>query len=363
MSYKRVAYFLFQPHFFMEGICGRTSHALGFARGMVDNKKDVHLYSGDIDEIFLPSIDKINFHNLPVSWIIFFIHFCKNIILEGNKGSLLVFRWRPVLALLIPILLFFRNSVSIEFNSLTGVNSGNILIKFFAYLSVFLFLFLFKCHSVSRASKTAMLSIWCKANIFVLPNGLAEFPEYKGVFHNQPIEEITFVYFGTKQSYYDFDYMTQKLPKLISKKGINTSVLLLGTSKKIKKYKIDENINVRETEKMGHKEIVKVITSLKNPVLMLISDESEMAKLGHPTKLFEYLTFGLPILVSNHYADLVEEHYVMPIEKNNDVWIESFLKKIELEVWPVTNANSKARRKYGWASQCESYIAWLSAQK
>ena len=79
---------------------------------------------------------------------------------------------------------------------------------------------------------------------------------------------------------------------------------------------------------MNHQEIVKSIEGVINPVLMLISDDSSIAKLGHPTKLFEYLSFGLPTIVSIHYAQLVNEKWITAIERNNDNWVDSFFEEL-----------------------------------
>ena len=128
--------------------------------------------------------------------------------------------------------------------------------------------------------------------------------------------------------------MTSKLPRLFSTTGVKASVLLIGTAEKNITYTNKYNIKVKETSKMNHQEIVKSIEGVINPVLMLISDDSGIAKLGHPTKLFEYLSFGLPTIVSVPYAQLVNEKWITAIERNNDNWVDSFFEELSKNSWP-----------------------------
>ena len=75
MADERIAYFLFKPNFFSEGIRGRTSHAIGFVNGLVSSKKDVHLYSGSYEKIFYKDLQ--NTFMVSKHRIYFFIDFCR----------------------------------------------------------------------------------------------------------------------------------------------------------------------------------------------------------------------------------------------------------------------------------------------
>ncbi|MBO3658607.1 hypothetical protein ABFY41_05760 [Acinetobacter haemolyticus] len=302
MSFK---YFLLTKNFFMEGPCGRVSHAKGFVEGLACNHKDVTLISGKGAGDFIEESAYINFRILKNFFVLNFIY---EIIKSICNNDVVVIRWRPFIPFLIlPFLLFYKK-IYFELNSITGLDSKNPIIKVIVKLSIVIISRFSKIIVVSENSKNQILSIVNSKNpIYVMPNGFnpKAFENFSPNINSNYGPNL--IYFGKKQDYYEWDNLYQVLSE-------NPSVNLHV-------FGFDDHIvakNINFYGKFNHESLVEKINLIINPILIIHPDDSEIARSGSPMKLFEYAYLNIPVIVGDSLSQIGKDFNEFIFYKSGD---------------------------------------------
>ncbi|MGQ1273464.1 hypothetical protein ACT43X_17720 [Acinetobacter baumannii] len=289
-----IKYILTTKPFFLEGPCGRVSHAKGFIEGLAKNKQYVTLVSGKGAKDFIVenSYTKIKEFKYGLLLICFYEVFIS--ILKRDK---IVIRWRPILPLLFFVYLFFYRNIYFEVNSITGLNSKNFMVRAGVRLSIYLIARFAKIIVVSESSKKQILSLTNPIYpIYVMPNGFnpSAFNNFNPSFKLKSQPNI--VYFGKKQSYYDWDGLYR-----VMRDHPNINLHVFG---------FNDHVNLKNIffhGKFDHKLLIEGINEIVNPILILHPDDSEIAKSGSPMKMFEYAYLNIPVIIGDSLYETAKD--------------------------------------------------------
>ncbi|NAR53166.1 hypothetical protein GPS59_03900 [Acinetobacter haemolyticus] len=286
-----IKYILTTKDFFLDGPCGRVSHAKGFVDGLSKNKQHVTLICGAGAKDFIEGNSYVRIKEVKFLLIIFFLFEFLFSILKKEK---VILRWRPFLPFLfLPYIVFYKRTY-FEVNSITGLDSKYTLIRSVVRLSIYLIAKFSKIIVVSENSKKQILSITKTTYpIYVMPNGFE--PEaFKGFFPNfKSNAQPNLIYFGKKQEYYDWDNLYQVLS---DNPDINLHIFGFNDDVNLK--------NITFYGKFNHKSLIKEINTIVNPILIIHPDSSEIAKSGSPMKLFEYAYLNVPVIIGDSLSEI-----------------------------------------------------------
>ncbi len=292
MTQNDVLYVLTTPEFFTEGPCGRVGHAIGFMAGVTACGKTLTLLSGPGAGAFMDKPETLRFRSCRPGWS-WWPRLLITATQEVRRHRVVVVRWRPVLPfLLLPFLLLNRR-FWFEVNSLTGLDSANPLARGLVRLSVWLTTRFFNLITVSEVSMDRIrgLSRPCRAT-HVMPNGfqprwLAEF-EPRATSGAPPC----LVYFGRKQPYYDWEMLYDTARRLIDE-GVISGVHLFGFEEP------PAHPGIVAHGVFDPRSLVRDLAALPNPILIVHSSGTDMARATSPVKLFEYAALALPVVASS----------------------------------------------------------------
>ncbi|MEY1661647.1 hypothetical protein [Isoalcanivorax beigongshangi] len=296
---RDILYVLATPHFFSEGMCGRVSHAIGFVRGMTENGVSVRVVSGPDPEGFLKeskshsSIESRLFFYFRVAWA-----------LAVAKESRAVIRWRPVLPfILFPIIFYKRKMMDVfwEINGVTGKNSRFPIVRWISSVSIWLANLTGAAVVVSESSAKGLRQAGWSRKLFVIRNGYDSTVSWPDI-EAQRGTPISLVYFGAFQRYYDWNVLISVYEQA-RESGLVSNLMIWG---------FEREFNVSGIEVMGRfniHELPKSLSGLVNPALVLHTDDSQLSYEGSPMKLYEYLSTGLPVVVSDSQREKISANF------------------------------------------------------
>lgn len=289
---RDILYVLTTPEFFTEGPCGRVGHAVGFMAGVTASGKTLTLLSGPGAEAFMDKPETVRFRSCRPNWS-WWPRLLMTAIKEVRRHHVVVVRWRPLLPFLLLPLLLFNRRFWFEVNSLTGLDSANLLVRGLVRLSVWLTTRFFNLITVSEVSMDRIrgLSRPCRAT-HVMPNGFQ--PRWLSKFEPRSVPDVapSLVYFGRKQPYYDWDMLYDTARRLIDE-GVISGVQLFG---------FEESPSYPGIVAHGvfdPRSLVRDLAAIPNPILIVHSSGTDMARATSPVKLFEYAALALPVLASS----------------------------------------------------------------
>ncbi len=300
-----IKYILTTKHFFLEGPCGRVSHAKGFVEGLSNNGKYVTLISGKGAEQFIEQSEFIKYKAFAYFFILnIFFEIVKSIF----KKEKIVIRWRPVLPFFIFPFLFFYKNIYFEVNSITGLSSNNKIIKNLVKISILFIAKLSRIIVVSANSKDEIEEICAsRYDIYIMPNGFDPIPFQKFSSNLDFNEKPNLVYFGKKQDYYDWDVL---FDVYALNKELFNNFYIFGFR--------DEDDSKIYFGTFSHATLIERLSLIKNPILILHPSDTQMAKSGSPMKLFEYASLNLPMIVGNSIQKQAEKLKGIVFYKSGD---------------------------------------------
>ncbi|WP_135455656.1 hypothetical protein [Vibrio echinoideorum] len=302
MKNKNVLYLLPQVDFFKKGMRGRVSHACGFIKGCLENNNKIELVSGYGLERFF---DTTRIKYRPANYFLVFYTFWF-LFKYGKNYDVVVCRWKPLLSLVFYFARpFLKCDITFEVNSLTSLSwKGRILKELSLFdlriLGSKFHLFLMSNQALKELSTVTGI----KESIIlssIVPNGYDQ-DIFKALdVKNDVKEPISLVYFGTKQSYYDWDFLFSTINKM-KKPSLISNLHIFGFD--------DGNTSdgILFHGKFEQKNLLSKIEKVTNPVLIMHSKNTDMAKSGSPMKLFEYGSLGLPIIIADCMKVKVEDY-------------------------------------------------------
>ncbi len=224
---------------------------------------------------------------------------CKVLMLQA-RADRVVIRWRPLIPFFLLPLLLVRRKVWFEINSITGLDSRYFFVRKIVSFSVWLVSYFFGVVVVSDESKRQVELISSSAKrVCVIRNG------FKSSFFENFSASLdvskgcTLVYFGRKQSYYDWDMLYSALSDLRNG-GHDLTMEVFGF------YEAEERDAVQCHGQFNPEELTGLLSTICNPVLVLHASDSDVAKAGSPMKLYEYAALGIPCILSSSLSDKIE---------------------------------------------------------
>lgn len=359
MKVRDILYVLATPNFFSEGPCGRVSHATGFVKGLLENGKTVTVLTGPGMDKFIAADKRLRLKEfwrggaVFFEWVRFFFHLIFNV----NNYSRVVVRWRPMLPLFFILVKVVKKDIWFEVNSITGIDSASWVVRAGVSLSTRITVRFFNVIVVSEHSKKELEAISGVASrCYVMPNGFITSPldTYK---HREVVgAKPTMVYFGRKQSYYDWD-LFYKLSKELLDEGLIGGVVVFGFEDVV------PWIDFRG--EFDHDSLVHAISDIASPLLVLHPDGSTTARSGSPMKLFEYAALGLPVVLGDAVQAQAEAFSCFVKYKSGDK--QSFYEALayaaeNYERLAITTISARriALENYSWKAVVHTWVESLS---
>lgn len=280
-------YILTTKNFFKEGPCGRVSHAKGFVEGLSQNNQNITVLCDGGAEDYIDVSSKIKFKD--IRFLFYFSCFYEILKSIVNKENIVI-RWRFFLPyLFFPFLLLYKN-IYFEVNTITGINSKNSLIRNAVKLSIFISAKFSKIIVVSANSRNEIHEICLPVHdIYIMPNGFNPKPFLK---YEESINfdfKPNLIYFGKKQEYYDWEMLFEVFE--MNKNNFDKFYIFGfdGESDSSKEF----------LGSFNHDVLIKKLSKINNPILILHPRDTQIAKSGSPMKLFEYGSLNIPMIVGN----------------------------------------------------------------
>ena len=302
----RVVYFLPKFNFFSEGFRGRTSHAHGFISGLRQNRISVTLVSGPgYDTLYdATGIENLVYRprlisSLNLLWVAYTSIRVISNRKVNQKDSVLVVRYATSVSYLISLFfsLFWKGKSIYEVNS-TGYHQVKSESKFLlgAVLAIEKKLIsafdLALCVSKNISLDLHGSSIQC----FVMPNGSSLPPvQLRDIERAGP----RYVYLGGFQPYYDF----RQLFRCFQEAYVAGSELHVYGNATMYAASYPEFVDCASIKFLGNYELGRLLSEQalsRRDIFVLPNGRNRMARIGSPTKLFEYLAFGSRILYQDY---------------------------------------------------------------
>jgi hypothetical protein len=209
------------------------------------------------------------------------------------------------------------------------------------------------CNVVSTKIKD---DIGGRDNVLVLPNGGPKYYLGSLVEIDEADTSINLYYFGKVKSYYDFDMLLELL-----KRRPEIRLNIMGENRSF----LEPLENIKYLGK--YKDIASLLNGMKFSkcaILTLPFRESIAAEIGSPTKLYEMISMGLPILYRPNVGQLKETLgdrsiglYYSSIEELENIIDD--LAAMDSGTRDKTFDEQEYYDQFTWASRCKIYLAFV----
>lgn len=348
--FKSALYVLPKIDFFSDGGRGRVTHAIGLGNGLARNGLRVTMISGPGLAQFRHQLDSdikiIEIGAQDRNVVIFSKFFWQlklysrlKAYLENSDGQLVITRYAVGNILL--QLLMTRGSLgnqilALEVNSLAFHQytafpkrvRGSILKAEIGLLNRFDVVY-----AVSENLRGDLLGGGLKVSAVVAPNA-SNAVQMETPGNNGTEGPVRFIYFGQFHSYYDFDFLVSAFLKLRQTK-LSTELHFWGGGEL---SHIVERLAEKDDAIRLHGRFNEYdLRSLFNPhtdVFVLPSKPASAAEITSPIKLFEYMSYGVPVLAAEvgQVPEILEHGKTAYLYNPHD--LDSL---VSLMVWVVEN--------------------------
>lgn len=321
---RSTTYYYLQPKkdFFKKGYRGSVIHALGIYHGFKQNGISLRmLHYGGLNSF---GFFEENIQLRSTCKTFFFL-----LRLLKNKENRLIVRYSMSNVFQLYLLALFsgnQSSICLEINTLGKMylkkNSAFGLVGFFEKKLLRL---MSNIYVVSEGAKTFIENEYKieGRNIIVLPNALIEFDS-----NSVPVgtsNQKRLVYFGSLHGYYDIESICSWV------KDYNTSSV---QSIEVHLYGNDDNDKLHNLKKefgdfiiahgtYNNADIFDLVGV--NDILILPYKSGTIAEYGSPTKLFEYMAMGLPIISSDvgQLSDILKHNQTVMLYSDKTAFLEA----------------------------------------
>ena len=294
----KILYILPKWNFFERGPRGSVSHAQGVVEGFVKLGHNVTVLGGpsilgyfNDTEVSVQSLKhRLSFHTRIMRTV-----------LSSSNMDIIVIRHATSLSIFCYFLATFYakkcdGKLVLEVNSLGFHNlktRSEFLARFINYFETRLISNFDFYYSVSKALSTFLAKHFDEQKILTIPNGATD-AEWK--FRPSKSQETRFVYIGSQQPYYNFDLVLRTFVSIFSEDS-RTKLIIYGkenTKLNLKRYSSHNIIFRGRYEKT---DLAKQIFKSDFLILPPKCDWDIATSGGLSTKIFEYMSMGLNIIV------------------------------------------------------------------
>jgi len=297
-------YILARKNFFSRGCNGSVSHAKGITEGLALTGNRVTVFTGKGASSYLTD-ENINAIESSASMGLFHLRLVLSLITTRKKLDFVIVRYSTMFGGFYCILmnLFFPNQWCFELNSfgyqqLKQRNSkkirAHLLVKFMKWyeLKIMKYSNMVSCVSDSLTNEIKPFN----SKVFTIPNAAHVIPDIKSkILRFDEKNKIKLIYFGMYHSYYELCELANDVSLM---EGIELH--LYGTGElndKLEKI-AEKSHRIFLHGRYVFEELINQASFDGNVYLVLPYKDGTIANVGSPTKLFEYLALGLPIISS-----------------------------------------------------------------
>ncbi len=365
---KNILYILPRKDYFLYGNGGRVSHATGFITGLLENNARVTVISGDgLFTLFghYRQEKKLTYLALWATRARFFAvaigmwHTLRYISKNYNSYDLITIRYSAKLGWLFALSLFFLRvpNWGFEINSLAAHNlSGPRLAKISKFIENIFVRLAPVCNVVSPRIKK---DIGGGDNVLVLPNGGPDqyLKKFVKVANEGP---IGLYYFGKVKGYYDFDIVIELI-----KRRPDIHLYIAG----------EENSFLESLDNIHYlgeyRDIISLlgqITFRKHSITILPFRNGILSEIGSPTKMYEMLSMGLPILYRPNVgllkSTLGDSRRGIAYTTSDE--LETMIDGIVTNLTQgdiITISEDQYYQEFTWTSRCRQYLKFIASQR
>ncbi len=373
MEKTSILYILPKFNYFSAGWRGRVTHALGVANGCRSNGCEVTVIAGngyhEFQNVFKTEVKLIGVNPPKFKWnssisLLKSIGKCLEKI--KNQPSRIIIRYavsNVLLNLRLPRKINHNYVKIIEINSLAFHQLHTlpmVLRKAIIKFEIQLIKGYDLIYTVSDNIRNDLLLYGCKNAITVVPNGTTLTIE-----NTEKQSDIAdrLVYFGKFQTYYDFEYLIDTFENIHERYG-NLELHLWGSG--IQQKSVEKSLegihNVYFHGQYNRDELVHAINP-NHDILVLPLKPKGMSEIGSPTKLFEFLSTGSPVIA----ADVGQIGQIIVDQQNGLLYnptekyslqnkISYLLENREERIALGNNAYEDVRTKYTWEVRMKSLL-------
>ncbi|MCQ6261983.1 hypothetical protein MLD55_08560 [Alcanivorax sp. MM125-6] len=345
--------------FFLEGPCGRVTHASGFCTGLLENGEQVTLLAGEGADEFIEG-PGVAYQQVGSKGLLWYFSFFKRLFFLNKKNNLCVIRWRPLVPFFLLIIGVFGKTVWLEINTITGLDSKIRLIRWLSKLSIVLSAGFFNIIVVSNKSKRNVERLsWFHREIVVVKNGFIAGPISNLNILTSKRNNFNLIYFGRRQSYYDWDMVYQSVKEL--KKDMKIDLHVFG-------FEENEMDDVFFYGAFNQETLVARLAEIENPILILHADNSEVARSGSPMKMFEYAATGIPSIISDSLKEQsgafsAFTYYAAGDKAEFMDGVKCICKSYSREVERAKVSRGLALKEYTWGASVHNWCNLVSSYK
>jgi glycosyltransferase involved in cell wall biosynthesis len=305
---------------------GQMSHAEGVFLGLKKNGICVKLYGHTDLRKFIKEANVLKKPKIDIFDIYFSYNIFKLALQDAPDYFLIRKSFSGIILFIISLKLKLigKNIPPIiwEVNNFSNINNKVFFSEAINNLTFKLNVYVLKksklIYVVTNALKEKLIkhSIIFKEKTIVIPNGG---PKFKGILDKS--NKIIFLYFGVFKPYNNFNRIIRVFKELSSEYNeVELNFIGYGEEEKLILENSKENIKINF---LGSKTLdeIKSLSLLNHKVIGIIPMEDDLSSFRSPIKMFEYISLGCPVIVSNKVP--IEKNYNKDIVREYDLTDQS----------------------------------------
>ncbi|MEZ9779136.1 glycosyltransferase [Vibrio cyclitrophicus] len=362
-----IGYILPRADFFTRGINGSVTHAKGISNGLSKVVEKIVIYSGLCSDKYISS-ENIQHVNIESDFL-FNLALIRKLFINRKALDFVIVRystkWGWFYCMALNVL--FRNRWAFEVNSfgfqqLSNVETGNHSLLCFALKRIELYVikrsFIVNCvsDSLTKIIRNDNLNVFTLPNASYVNNKLFESVAFDG-----SASKVKLVYMGLFHSYYDLVSIVNSV-KLMSSLEVELHLYGEGELSHLMEQAANKSRNIYFHGRYKFDEVVSKGALDGKTFLILPYKDKTIANFGSPTKLFEYLSLGLPIIstkVGQPYQLLADVDFVYFYENDISELINIIGNDIHVDRKEILKyfANN-----HTWDARCSFYLSEIKSR-
>ncbi|PTO58114.1 glycosyltransferase [Vibrio splendidus] len=362
-----IGYILPRADFFTRGINGSVTHAKGISNGLSKLVEKIVIYSGLCSDKYISSenVQHVNVENK----LLFNLYLIQRLFANRKTLDFVIVRYSTKWGWFYCIALnfIFRKRWAFEVNSfgfqqLSNVQAGSY--SLLCFLLKHIELYVIKRSFIVNCVSDSLTNIIRNSNenVFTLPNAsyvnkkLSESVAFDG-----SASKVKLVYMGLFHSYYDLVSIVNSV-KLMSSLDVELHLYGEGELSHLMGQAANKASNIYFHGRYKFDEVVSKGALNGKTFLILPYKDQTIANFGSPTKLFEYLSLGLPIIstkVGQPYQLLADVDFVYFYENDISELVNLIGNDIHIDRKEILKYFSN---NHTWDARCSFYLSEIKSR-